>query len=264
MRRLKRYYPHGFRGRPRSGFFNKNLEIADKSKMKMVYILSLALYIFAATFGLGKIENGFAKRWYHPKKIEISVIDSEKANLLFKEFVQNKNIPFKYPRDGCYARATAMAMMAEKSSVIMGKAFATGLLVAKTNTPNYPYAVWGWHVAPVSYVKQIDGKIELMVFDPGLFSQPVSVNEWADKMKEDIGINGAKGQVDEIYFGSRFQYLERQEKTEHYKKKWEEEDLTDMSKKFSEYLPLQDYISSYDFNVQSPLRPQQKQQQGAK
>ncbi len=263
MRRLRNYSPHACRRRRRSGIFNKIFKVTDKTQMKLVYVLCLSLFIFAATFGLEKIENGFAKRWYNPKKIEISVIDSEKANLLFKEFVQNKNIPFKYPRDGCYARATAMAMMAEKSSVIMGKAFATGLLVAKTNIPNYPYAVWGWHVAPVSYVKHIDGKIELMVFDPGLFSQPVSVNEWADKMKEDIGINGAKGQVDEIYFGSRFQYLERQEKTEHYKKKWEDEDLTDMSKKFSEYLPLQDYISSYDFNFQGPSMPQQ-QQQGAK
>ncbi len=232
--------------------------------MKLVYALSLYFFVFAANFGSEKIENGFAKKWYHPKTIEISVIDSEKANLLFREFVQNKNIPFKYPRDGCYARATAMAMMAEKSSVIMGKAFATGVLVAKTNIPNYPYAIWGWHVAPVSYVKQIDGKIELMVFDPGLFSQPVSVNEWADKMKEDIGINGAKGQVDEIYFGSRFQYLERQEKTESYKKKWAKEDLEDMAEKFSTYLPLQDYISSYDNNFQGQLKPRQQQQQGAK
>ena len=237
--------------------------MTDRTHMKLVYVLSLSLFIFAASFGLEKIENGFVKKWTDPKKIEISVIDSEKANLLFKEFVQNKNIPFKYPRDGCYARATAMAMMAEKSSVIMGKAYATGLLVAKTNIPNYPFAVWGWHVAPVSYVKQIDGKIELMVFDPSLFSQPVSVNEWANKMKEDIGIKGEKGQVDEIYFGSRFQYLERQEKTESYKKKWIKEDLDDMAEKFSTYLPLQGYISSYDKNFQGQLKPPQ-QQQGAK
>lgn len=219
--------------------------------MKLFYVLSLYIFVFAASFGVERIENGFTKKSDDPKTLEISVIDSEKANLLFKEFVQNKNIPFKYPRDGCYARATAMTQMAEKSSVIMGKVYASGLLVAKTNIPKYPFAIWGWHVAPVSYVKKIDGVIELMVFDPSLFSQPVTIEEWKNKMKEDIGINGAKGQVDEIYYGSRFQYLE---KTEGYKKKWMKADLEDMKEKFTDYIPLQEVLSSDRINIQGQLK----------
>ena len=225
--------------------------------MKIVYALTLYLFVFAATFGLEKINNGFAKKWNDPKSIEISVIDSEKANLLFKEFVQNKNIPFKFPKDGCYARATAMAQMADKSSIVMGKVYATGFLIAKTNIPNYPITMWGWHVAPVSYVKQIDGKIELMVFDPSLFSQPVTVEEWKSKMMEDIGMKNVKPKIDEIYFGSRYQYLLKDEGN---KKEWKKDDLEDMKEKFTTYLPLQEFLNSDTPNFQGQFN----QQQGSK
>ncbi len=223
--------------------------------MKLIYVLSLSLFVLAASFALKTIENGFTKKRDDPKVINISVIDSENADLLFREFVQNKNIPFRYPRDGCYARATAMALMAEKSSVIMGKIYAKGLLVAKTKIPKYPIAIWGWHVAPVTFVKKIDGLIELMVFDPSLFSKPVTTEEWKNKMKEDIGIKGEKGQVDEIYYGSRFQYTE---KSEEYKDKWLKADLENMTETFSTYLPLQDSSSSSENkNIQDPVSRQE-------
>ncbi len=212
--------------------------------MKIVYVLFLYLSSFSANFGLEKIDNGFAKKRDDPKTLEVSVIDSETAIYLFKEFVKNKSIPFKFPRDGCFARATAMAMIAEKSSVIMGKAYVTGHLVVKTDIPKFPIVMWGWHVAPVSFVKKIDGTIELMVFDPILFSQPASIDEWLKKMKVDIGIKGAEGRVDEVYYGSRFQYLQRSDKTEEYKKTWMQENLEDMRIKFLEHFKLQEILFS--------------------
>jgi len=42
---------------------------------------------------------------------------------------------------------------------------------------------WWYHVAASLPVKTPDGSLEDMVFDPGLFDGPVSLEEWGDAMK---------------------------------------------------------------------------------
>ncbi len=70
----------------------------------------------------------------------------------------------------------------KKQSIQMGKDFIEGYLQVKTDSKKYPLVSWGWHVAPVAYVKQPNGSNKLMVFDPSLFNRPVTVNEWQQKM----------------------------------------------------------------------------------
>jgi hypothetical protein len=204
-------------------------------KIWLSYILFLVIFAFAQE--LAPVDNGFTGQGA-TKQVSISVIEQSKANELFRKFVRNKEIPFKYPLDGCYARAHEMARMAEKEQVLMGKVFTEGNLQVKTNYQKYPIVQWGWHVAPIAYVKQPNGKTVLMVFDPSLFGKPVSVKEWNQKMMDTT--NGNKPNVSTSYYGARFQYFSG----EAYKKEWSQSDLDGVKETFKNYQPLQDLASS--------------------
>lgn len=221
-------------------------------------ILKLSIWIFTLCFAidasLGEIENGYAKTSADPKVLKISVIDSDTARNLFRKFAQDKDIPFRYPIDGCYARATEMARIAEANNIQMGKIYAEGALQVKTDSVKYPLVKWGWHVAPISYVKQADGKIQLMVFDPSLFSKPVTVQEWKNKML--YKTDDFKAEVFEIYYSSRFQFFPRD--AEDYKNVWEAKDLKITQDTFKDYLPLQ------DLTVPFPALPGKQQTNGVK
>jgi hypothetical protein len=208
-----------------------------------VKLLFLSLWTctlaFAVNVALGELENGYVKSDSDPQVLTISVISSSQANDLFRKFTGNPDIPFKYPIDGCYARATAMAQMAEADKITMGKVYAEGFLQAKTDSVAYPIARWGWHVAPVAYVKKVDGKIDLMVFDPSLFNKPVGIDEWKSKMLDKS--DGAESKINALYYGARYQYYRRRK--EGYKSEWDRQDLDDTKDKMSQYLPLQDIPS---------------------
>jgi hypothetical protein len=206
--------------------------------MKLWLSSILFFVVFAFAQELAPVDNGFTGQGA-PKQVSISVIEQSKANELFRKFVQNKEIPFKYPIDGCYARAHEMARMAEKEQVLMGKVFTEGNLQVKTNYQKYPIVQWGWHVAPIAYVKQPNGKTELMVFDPSLFGKPVTVEEWNQKMMDTT--NGNKPEVRTSYYGARFQYFP---KYEGFKKDWAQSDLEGVKATFKNYQPLQDLSSS--------------------
>lgn len=202
------------------------------------FIVLFSILVFAQE--LSSVDNGFVAQNGAPKQVQISVIDNDKANELFRKFVQNKDIPFKYPIDGCYARAHEMARMAETEKVLMGKIFAEGSLQVKTDFQKYPIVQWGWHVAPIAYVKKTNGQTELMVFDPSLFTRPISVDEWKQKMMDTT--NGNKPKVSVSYYGARFQYFPRF--SEGYKDKWSERDLQGVRDTFKTYQPLQDLASA--------------------
>jgi hypothetical protein len=194
--------------------------------------------VFAATLGSAELQNGFAKP-KDPQKIQISIIDQEHANSLFRKFASNPKIANKYPIDGCYARATQMGEIAEFDKVITGRIYAEGRLQAKINSAKYPFVKWPWHVAPVAYVRQPSGFDELMVFDPSLFDKPVRVAEWIMRMSED---GKDKARIDTIYYGSRFQYFNRL--FEYNKIKWGPEVLKASKSTAEKYVPLQDLTSS--------------------
>lgn len=220
--------------------------------MKLLFLsLWTCTIAFAVNVALGELENGYVGSDDGPRVLTISVISSSQANDLFRKFVGNPNIPFKYPIDGCYARATAMARMAEADKITMGKVYAEGFLQAKTDSAAYPIARWGWHVAPVAYVKKADGKIDLMVFDPSLFDKPVGIDEWKSRMLDKS--DGAESRINDLYYGTRFQYFRRQK--ERYKSEWDRDDLDDTRSIMSEYLPLQDIPSDGRSKADDMSRP---------
>lgn len=82
-------------------------------------------------------------------------------------------IPFKYPDDGCWGRASAMARVIAGAGVAVKKAWTYGNLYA--NTANNPACkvTWGYHVAPVIQV----GSTQYII-DPSMFNGPVTLAQW--------------------------------------------------------------------------------------
>jgi hypothetical protein len=141
------------------------------------------------------------------ENLDTSVITEAQARRLFREFAGNGNIPFRYPIDGCYARATEMTRMAERQGIRMNKIFTMGRLQVTTDNERYPLVQWGWHVAPVVKVKQADGREVMMVFDPSLFDHPVTATEWNSRMLTKVPPEkgGFTPRIDLTFFTSRFQ-----------------------------------------------------------
>jgi hypothetical protein len=92
-------------------------------------------------------------------------------------------IPFLYPDDGCWARAHEMCRLMISMGLSPRKVWidhspGNWLQVNTKNNPNC-YVQWGWHVAPTLCVR---GKkffqTQRMVFDPALFTTPVSEAAW--------------------------------------------------------------------------------------
>ncbi len=228
--------------------------------------LSLFLFfiVFAAEIDLGEIKNGFASNKKDPRILKISVVDSEESAHLFNKFSGDKSIPFRFPLDGCYARATEMVRIAEKEKVIMGKIYISGRLIVKTDSAKYPLIIWGWHVAPLVFVKQQDESINLMVFDPSIFKKPVTIKEWKKKMMGQV--DGLRPRIDEVYYGSRYQYFPSS--YEENKTKWAKKDLDNAKTTSEKYRALQDMGAPVDnsnvqyenFNQQDSTKEKQSYQ----
>lgn len=189
--------------------------------MKMLTLILFLAFALASNGVLNQARNGYARTMLDPRTVAISVIEEKEATKLFTRFLREGNIPFDYSIDGCFARATAMARIAEKSDIQMGKVFAEGLLQAKTKLEKMPIAFWNWHVAPIVHVKKADGSIELQVFDPSIFDKPVTVDEWISKMM--VPANGIIPKVEKLYYGSRFQYYPY--KYENSRTEWKQHNL---------------------------------------
>ena len=87
-------------------------------------------------------------------------------------------IPFLYPDDGCWARASEMCRLMIAAGANPRKVWIQGSLLVKTrNNPNCQVQ-WGWHVAPTLCVRQGFCCVETMVIDPSLFPGPVSEDAW--------------------------------------------------------------------------------------
>ncbi len=86
-------------------------------------------------------------------------------------------IPFLYPDDGCWARASEMCRLILATGVPVAKLWYYGNL--EVHTDNTPAGVlyWIFHVAPLVTVDDGNGP-EPYVIDPSLFSSPVTQAQW--------------------------------------------------------------------------------------
>lgn len=91
-------------------------------------------------------------------------------------------ITFNYPDDGCWGRAHEIGRLMVEEGLKPCKVWIEGNLNVKTANHPSCEVFWIWHVAPTHCVRGsgIFGwlKIRTMVFDPALFSGPVTKSEW--------------------------------------------------------------------------------------
>lgn len=130
--------------------------------------------------------------YYNPKFIDDAkeleslgkpkTISKEKAKELFDMAKEMNDIAWKFKQDGCYARAHLMARRFEEKGIYVDKAWVKGDLIA--NGKDGSKVNWNFHVAPVVYVEDENGKVEKMVIDPSIHDKPVTAIHWAENLSE--------------------------------------------------------------------------------
>jgi hypothetical protein len=112
----------------------------------------------------------------------------ERAQAMFEQQKGRGDIAFKYPRNGCHARAERMCEQIEAAGGKTGKVWAfpkndaDPLHLDTVHDPS-GHVEWKYHVAPTVEVVGADGKATTMVIDPSMFDHPVTVAEWTAAME---------------------------------------------------------------------------------
>jgi hypothetical protein len=122
----------------------------------------------------------------------ISVVSLARAFEVYKAVAGRGDIAFRYPTDGCYARAHLMGLQMVRMGLRPGKVWAfddeamankgPSRLVALTTAHPKGFVSWRYHVAPVLKVRTKTGKVVTCVIDPSLHDSPVSLTTWRQRM----------------------------------------------------------------------------------
>jgi hypothetical protein len=100
---------------------------------------------------------------------------------IFNLMAAQRDIAFRFPIDGCYARAHLMCermiQRGLKPRKIWSVANGDSLYARTKHNPN-GYVTWGYHVAPVLRIRNADGTQRWYVIDPSLFPKPATVTMW--------------------------------------------------------------------------------------
>lgn len=130
-------------------------------------------------------------------------ITPQRAQEVFNQLKARTDIPFDYPPDCCYARASVMCDAMKDMGIPSRKVWTYGTLVPMKpdgNPVRFPpnpsgkQVIWGYHVAPVVNVAQPDGSCVPMVMDPSLSDRPLTVAQWQAIM------SGPGSQIDQTAF----------------------------------------------------------------
>lgn len=106
------------------------------------------------------------------------------AKWLYNYLAEQKEIPFEYATDGCFARADRMSELIRSLGIPVQKQWVS---MTSTSGPlhvpinNYPNGgvKWSYHVAPTVQVAQPGGGSLPMIMDPSLRpGGPITVDQW--------------------------------------------------------------------------------------
>ena len=88
-------------------------------------------------------------------------------------------IPFLFPDDGCWGRASEMCRLMINMGLHPKKVWIQGSLFVPTKNNPMCHVGWGWHVAPTLCVRGPKfWQSQDMVIDPSLFTTPVTQATW--------------------------------------------------------------------------------------
>jgi hypothetical protein len=112
------------------------------------------------------------------------------ANQAYRLMAAQADIAFRYPADGCYARAHLMIRRLQRRGLYPHRVwtFANGESLY-VRTPSHPkgYVQWRYHVAPILRVRLKDNKQRWYVIDPSMFKAPVTIATWKKAQKRPGG-----------------------------------------------------------------------------
>jgi hypothetical protein len=117
-----------------------------------------------------------------------TVLTKEEVEMIHRKMTADRRISFRFPADGCYARAQMMIEQIEQMGFGVGRAWTFAIDKREplyVKTPNHPdrFVVWNYHVAPALKVRHTDGKLYYMVIDPSMFDRPVFASTWKRAQK---------------------------------------------------------------------------------
>jgi hypothetical protein len=110
------------------------------------------------------------------------VFDAMNATSCDPLTVPSPCIPFRYPYDGCFARAHEMCRLMINMGLNPRKVWIKGDLYVETDNDPECHVWWDWHVAPTLCVRGPGFlQTQRMVIDPSLFPAPVTEATWKAK-----------------------------------------------------------------------------------
>ncbi len=116
-----------------------------------------------------------------------ATVTMQQIRPLFATMASQRDIAFRYPTDGCYARAHLMVQRMQaagyKPCKVWSQQNGVPLYVRTQNHPK-GFVTWRYHVAPALKVRYTDGKQVWYVIDPSLFTEPVTITKWRDIQKK--------------------------------------------------------------------------------
>ena len=132
-----------------------------------------------------------------PTPIDDPPVDPDRARDLFNQMNARSCdpctptepcIPFKYPSNGCHARAHEMCRLMIEQGEDPGKVWLyrsvhRPLRVVTSNDPDCE-VTWRYHVAPTLDVLISPGTVVKWVIDPSMFNGPVTVEEWINAQND--------------------------------------------------------------------------------
>jgi hypothetical protein len=113
---------------------------------------------------------------------DTEVVSYQKAVEVFNWMAGQKDIAFRFPLDGCYARAQLMVERMLQKGYRPRKVWAVAHgeeLYARTKNHPSGHVTWAYHVAPALGVRQ-DKTRRWYIIDPSLFDKPATVTQWVN------------------------------------------------------------------------------------
>jgi hypothetical protein len=125
--------------------------------------------------------------------VGVSVVQADQMPQIFARMKAQKDIAFRYPTDGCYARAHLMGKRMMEMGLTPGKAWAFDdkamddkdappRMYARTTNHPRGEVWWKYHVAPLLGVRDNTGNVRMHVIDPSLFDEAVPLARWRARM----------------------------------------------------------------------------------
>ncbi len=128
-------------------------------------------------------------------------VSVKQALEMFDDIVKIKSdLIFEYIKSGCQARAHLMCEYFFEKGLTPKKVWALSYGIENLKFKGSLFGKkfkWGFHVAPVIYIKTDDNIVKPMVIDPCLFDGPVLSREWGKA----IGVKNFNYQIHIVPYG---------------------------------------------------------------